>query len=304
MKIFLKKNLKRPKMVKFVFSDDTEKKKEVRRKLKKLEGIPTLPPIIKELNRLIADERSSLNEIAELVEKDQVLTSKVLRIANSAFYGFPKKVSTVQNAMMLLGINVLKVLIMTSSIFEMLHKEDVGLWEHSVGVAACSRIIAEKIDYKDPAEIATSGLLHDLGMVIEKVVFHEKYQELLALIEKGENPIEAEKKIFGLYHAEIGAYLMKQWNLPDSLIEPVEAHHELEKTKKFKVEAAIIHVADIMIHARGYGKTFFKKVPPLNPRALKLLKLNIYDLKEIYVLLEPKLYELKFFTEELKKEFG
>ena len=124
--------------------DPSEKRKEVRKKLRKLEGLPTLPPILQQLNAMIEDERVSLQQIAELVEKDQVLTTKILRIANSAFYGFPKKVSTVQSAMMLLGINVLKILIMTSSIFEILHKEDVGLWEHSIAVLPVVRSLLKR----------------------------------------------------------------------------------------------------------------------------------------------------------------
>ena len=283
-------------------TDPDEKRREVRKKLRKLEALPTLPPIIQQLNAMIEDERVSLHQIADLVEKDQVLTTKILRIANSAFYGFPKKVSTVQNAMMLLGINVLKILIMTSSIFEILHKEDVGLWEHSIGVAACCKIIAEKIEFRDPPEIATAGLLHDLGRVIEKVAFPKEFAIINALVEKGIDPLKAEKAVLGLDHAEIGVFLMRQWNIPDRLIEAVNAHHDLEKTKSYKKEASIIHLADVLIHARGYGETLFSKVPPLNSKALKLLKIDIPEIKEFLIKLEPKLYELKFFTEELKKE--
>ncbi|NPA40230.1 MAG: HDOD domain-containing protein [Thermodesulfobacteria bacterium] len=282
--------------------DVYEKRKEVRRKLRKLEGLPTLPPIVQKLNVMIEDETVSINQIAEVIEKDQVITSKVLRLANSAFYGFPKKVSTVQNALMLLGINVVKILITTSSIFEILHKEDVGLWEHSIGVAACTRIIAEKIELKEPQEIATAGLLHDLGRVIERVAFKEDYEKIAKMVEAGEDHIEAEKKVLGIDHAEMGAYLMRQWNLPDRLIESVDAHHELKRAKKFKREAAAIHLADVIIHARGYGETILKKVPPLDEKVFKILKFDIWEVKEILKVLEPRLYELKFFTEELIRE--
>jgi len=279
-----------------------EKRKEVRRKLRKLEGLPTLPPIVQKLNAMIDDERVSISQIAELIEKDQVITSKVLRLANSAFYGFPKKVSTVHSALMLLGINVIKILITTSSIFEILHKEDVGLWEHSVGVAACTKIIAEKVELKEPQEIATAGLLHDLGRVIEKVAFKEDYEKIIKLVESGVNHLEAERQVLGIDHAEIGAYLMRQWNLPDRLIESVDAHHELKRAKKFKKEAAAIHLADVLIHARGYGETILKRVPSLDERAFKILKFDIWEVKDIFQTLEPRLYELKFFTEELIRE--
>ncbi len=284
--------------------DPSEKRKEVKKKLRKLEGLPTLPPIVQRLNQMIEDERTSLNQIAELIEKDQVITTKVLRLANSAFYGFPRKISTVQQAMMLLGINVLKILIMTSSIFEIIHKEDVGLWEHSIGVAACSKIIAEKLELKDAQEVATAGLLHDLGRVIIKVSLQEEYQKIMVLVSQGVDPLSAERKILGIDHAEIGAFLMRQWNLPERLIEAVESHHDLEKTKKYRKEASILHLSDVLLHARGYGKTAYEKVPPLDAKALKNLNLGFPEIKEILFTLEPRLYELRFFTEELKKELA
>ncbi|BAU24173.1 HD family phosphohydrolase [Caldimicrobium thiodismutans] len=284
--------------------DSSEKRKEVKKKLRKLEGLPTLPPIVQKLNLLIEDERVSLHQIADLIEKDQVITTKVLRLANSAFYGFPRKVSTVSQAMMLLGMNVLKILIMTSSIFDIIHKEDVGLWEHSIGVAACAKIIAEKTEIKDPQEIATAGLLHDLGRVIEMVSFREESKEIIALISQGEEPLQAERKILGLDHAEIGAFLMRQWNLPERLIEAVSAHHQLDLSKKFKKESACLHLSDVLVHARGYGRTLYDKVPPLDPSVFKILGLSLPEIKEIIFSLEPKLYELKFFTEELKKELS
>lgn len=284
--------------------DPSEKRKEVKKKLRKLEGLPTLPPIVQKLNLMIEDERTSLHQIADLIEKDQVITTKVLRLANSAFYGFPRKVSTVNQAMMLLGLNVLKILIMTSSIFDIIHKEDVGLWEHSVGVAACAKIIAEKTEIKDPQEIATAGLLHDLGRVIEMVSLREEYKEIIALISQGEDPLMAERKVLGLDHAEIGSFLMRQWNLPERLIEAVSAHHQLELSKKFRKESACLHLSDVLVHARGYGKTLYEKVPPLDSEVFKILGLSLPEIKEIIFLLEPRLYELKFFTEELKKELS
>ena len=280
----------------------SEKRKEVKRKLRKLEGLPTLPPIVQRLNRMIEDEKTSIHQIADLIEKDQVITTKILRLANSAFYGFPKKVSTVQNALMLLGINIVKVLIITSSIFDIIYKEDVNLWEHSIGVAACSKILAEKLELKEPQEVATAGLLHDLGKIVEKVSFKEDYKKILELVQNNKDPLKAEKEILGIDHAEIGSFLMRIWNIPDRLIEAVDAHHELEKAKKFKKEAAIVHLSNVLVHARGYGSSLYKKVPLLHEKALKILKLNIFEIKEIFFKLEPRLYELKFFTEELKRD--
>ncbi len=283
-------------------SDPSEKRKEVKKKLRKLEGLPSLPPIVQKLNALIEDERSSISQIAELIEKDQVITTKVLRLANSAFYGFPRKVSTVQQAMMLLGINVLKILIMTSSLFEIIHKEDIGLWEHSIGVAACTKIMAEKKELTDAQELATAGLLHDLGKVVQMLTFKEDYLKVKDLVRSGMDLLEAENIIFGMDHAEMGSFLMRQWNLPEKLIEIVYAHHDLSRIKKFKVETSLLHLADLLVHARGYGESAYLRIPPFHKKALEILKFDLTDIKDIFLKLEPKLYELKFFTEELKRE--
>jgi HD superfamily phosphodiesterase len=85
---------------------------------------------------------------------------------------------------MLLGINVVKVLIITSSIFDIIYEEDVGLWEHSIGVASCSKILAEKLKLKEPQEVATAGLLHDLGRIVQKVGFRENYKKIAELVKK------------------------------------------------------------------------------------------------------------------------
>jgi len=95
---------------------------------------------------------------------------------------------------------------------------------------------------------------------------------------------------------------MRQWNLPERLIAGVAGHHQLDSVKTFKKEAAIIHLADVLVHARGYGKTLYEKVPPFDSKALKILNLGLPEIKEVLFTLEPRLYELKFFTEELKKE--
>ncbi len=286
--------------------DPFEKRKEIKKKLRKLEGLPTLPPIVQKLNQMIEDERTSLNQVAEIIEKDQVITTKILRLANSAFYGFPRKVSTVNQAIMLLGFNVVKILIMTSSIFEIIHKEDIGLWEHSIGVAACAKIIAERIEIPEPQEIATAGLLHDLGKVIELVSFKEEYQAIKNLVSQGINSLEAERRILGMDHSEIGAFLLSQWNLPEKIVEAIFAHHDSEKTKKYKKEASILHLANIIIQARGYGQNLLSgnKIYYFDSKTLKWLNLSTVDLREIVFTLEPILYELKFFTLELEKSLN
>lgn len=279
-----------------------EKRREVKKKLRSLQGLPTLPPIVAKLTRMIGDDTVSAPQIAAVIEKDQVLTSKVLRLVNSAFYGFPRRISTVSNAIVLLGFNVIRTLVITASIFEIMQSREVGLWEHSLGVAAVSGVLAKELKISNPEEIATAGLLHDLGKVIERASLFEEYKAIQELVEaRGILWREAEKEVLHMDHAEIGSYLLNRWNLPERLVEPVAFHHEVKKAKKFQVETAIVQMADILVRARGFGYAGDPWVPEPEEKTLKLLGFSGKDFKSLWPVLEAKFYELKFFTEEIRE---
>ncbi len=279
-----------------------DKRREVKKKLRTLEGLPTLPPIVAKLTQMIGDETVSAPQIAAVIEKDQVLTSKVLRLVNSAFYGFPRRISTVSNAIVLLGFNVIRTLVITASIFEIMQSRDVGLWEHSLGVATASGILAREFQLPNPEEVATAGLLHDLGKVVERAILTEDYRRIQQLVEeKGLPWREAEKEILHMDHPEIGGYLLNRWNLPERLVEPVACHHDLKKAKRFKQETAVIQMADILVRARGFGFSGDPWVPEPEEETLKLAGLSPEKIRELLPTLEGKFYELRFFTEEMRE---
>ncbi len=279
-----------------------DKRREVKKKLRTLKGLPTLPPIVAKLTRMIGDETVSAPQIAAVIERDQVLTSKVLRLVNSAFYGFPRRISTVSNAIVLLGFNVIRTLVITASIFEMMQSRDVGLWEHSLGVAAVSGILARDLGLENPEEVATAGLLHDLGKVVERASLVEDYKKIQEKVRnEGVTWREAEQEILHMDHAEIGGYLLNRWNLPERLVEPVASHHELKKARRFKVETAVVQLADILVRARGFGYSGDPWVPEPEEKALKLVGLDEKKLEVLLPQMEVKFYELKFFTEEIRE---
>ncbi len=215
----------------------SEKRKEIKRKLRKLDNLPINFCVIRNLNQMIENEKVSLFQIAEYIEKDYNLTIKLLKLANSAFYGFPRKISTVKQALMFLGVNVLKILVITIPAFEAIQKENYELWEHLTGVATCAKIIAEQTNISDPIEIATiatAGLLHDIGKIIEIFIFKEEFQKIVSSTSQEKTFYQAEKETIGIDHAEIGAFLMNQWIFPENLIEPVLFHHNPENSKQFK----------------------------------------------------------------------
>jgi len=278
--------------------------KEIKKKLRNLQSLPTLPPVVSKLTKMLGNENTTAVQLAKIIERDQVLTSKVLKMVNSAFYGFPRRISTVSNAIVLLGFNVIRTLVLTASIFEMMQTGDLSLWEHSLGVAAASGILAERLGVSNPDEVTTAGLLHDLGKVVIRTEFPSLYQEVTKLVKKKHIfSREAEEEVLGgLDHARIGHFLTNQWNLPARLIEPIAFHHEPDKARKFKEETAIVHFADILVRAWGYGYSGDPWVLPLNDKAWQILALEKKDLEEIMPLLDERLLDLRFFTQEIRSE--
>jgi putative nucleotidyltransferase with HDIG domain len=262
--------------------------------------LPTLPGIISKLNSLSENDRSSVQEMARLVSSDQVLSARILRLANSPSYGF-HRVSTISNAMILLGVDVVKSLVLSSSIFEMMEKSSVGLWEHSLGAGVAANVIARRLKLPECEEISTAALLHDIGKVIIRLNFGDDYRQLMALTEeKGISILEAERELLGMDHAEVGGWLAESWFLPDKLIEPIRCHHDVETSGNFLIKASVVHLADILVKAGGFGFSGDDFVPRIQPTAWEVLQMSESVLEGIVEEIEDKLIDAKNFSLEIQ----
>ncbi|HXE96959.1 MAG TPA: HDOD domain-containing protein [Dongiaceae bacterium] len=265
-------------------------------------NLPTLPSVIRKLNSLSDNEKSSIQEMARIVSSDQVLSARILRLANSPSYGF-YRVSTITNAMILLGVNVVKSLAIASSIFAVMEKDSVGLWEHSLGVGVAANLIARKLGLPECEEIATAGLLHDIGKVIIRIKCSEAEKDILELAREQQLfATEAEREIIDTDHAEVGGWLSKSWFLPDKLSEPIAFHHEVAKSENYRIKTAVVHIADILIIASGFGHSGDCFVPPIQKIAWDLLKLNEQLITELVNEVEDKLVEVKNFSLEMMSD--
>jgi len=278
-----------------------DKRAEIRNLIRDTKSLPTLPGIIARLGSLADNDKVSSQEMARVVSADQVLSAKVLRLVNSAFYGFPGRVSTVSNALILLGVNVVKSLAITSSIFEIMEKNVVGLWEHSMGVAVAANTISKALKLPDAEETATAALLHDIGKVIIKIKLQQNFSQLSTLVDgKGYTMQEAEQNLLETDHAEIGGWLARSWLLPEKLIEPVAFHHQVEKSTAHQTKTAVVHLADVLIKASGFGFSGDRLVPRIQPVAW--IKLGMTDalLEAIIIEIEDKLVDVKNFSLEIQ----
>lgn len=282
-----------------------DRRSEIIHIIKDTRSLPTLPGIISRLSSLAEDGKVSVDEMARVVTSDQVLSAKVLKLVNSPFYGFSGRISTVSKALILLGVNVVKSLAISSSIFEIMEKNIVGLWEHSLGAAVAANIIARKLNLPEREEISTAALLHDIGKVIIKIKLEEDYEHLIKVIKEKELPmIDCEKELFNIDHAEIGEWLGKSWLLPEKLIEPIAFHHNVEKSIMQRAKTAVVHVSDVLVKASGFGYSGDDFISSIQPLAWEKLGLNELMLKEIVDELEDGLVEAKNFSMDIQSKSG
>lgn len=256
--------------------------KVLRRKVENINTLPTIPSVLKRLSLVIEKPRITLVEISAFISNDPALTTKVLKMVNSAIYGFPGRIASVSHATMLLGLNVIKGLLLGVSVFELMQKTMNGLYEHSLACAIASRVIAQKKGLKEPEEVSVAGLLHDIGKVILTLEFPTEYQAAMNEAQgKSISIFDAEKNQFNATHANVGSWLAEKWRFPRNLIEVIECHHRPALAKNAPMETAIVHMADLLVRARGFGFAGEIFVPEVNTIAYELLKLSETDIKDV-----------------------
>lgn len=256
--------------------------KILRYKVESINTLPTVPAVLKRLSALIEKPRITIVEISNFISNDPALTTKVLKMVNSAIYGFPGRIASVSHATMLLGLNVIKGLLLGVSVFELMQKTMSGLYEHSLACAIASRVIAQKKNMKEPEEISVAGLLHDIGKVILILEFAQEYEAAMKEAkEKKISIFEAERNQFSASHADAGGWLAEKWRFPLNLIEVIEFHHRPALAKSAPLETAIVHVADLLVRARGFGFAGEDFVPDVHPVAYELLKLSDQDIRDV-----------------------
>lgn len=276
-------------------SDDL--KTEVKGHILAVKDLPTLPGVLDEVTKLVQDPKSSTEQIAKAISTDQVLSAKVLKMVNSPIYGFPGRISSIQHALVLLGFNVIRGIIISTSVFDMMASAMKGLWEHSLGVCTASGIIAAQAGFEDPEEFTVAGLLHDLGKVVAAVQLPELHEKVLARVEQDDiTYFAAEKAILGFGHDRINAWLAGHWHLPGKIKEAMAHHHKPLTAPNYVDTACIVHVADFLIRAYEFGWGGDDHVSYLDPKAVAHLKLRMADLESIMDNLSDKFMDISDLT--------
>lgn len=257
-------------------------KVDLHRRIEQVGELPTLPHVVQKLASMIGRPNVSAEEIGALIEKDQVLSAKVLRLANSPFYGFPSRIASVAHAVVVLGLNVVKGLTLCATAFDMMKNAGMNeLWRHSLGVAITAHILGTKAALKNPEEVFVAGLLHDIGKVVLYVKWSDVGRHITAATRKtGRSLMEAEQELFDVTHADVGGWLATAWHLPTSLREPILFHHRPAAAQDAPLQTAIVHVADVLVKGLACGNPGDELVPPLSRQAWDLVGLDEQSLAE------------------------
>lgn len=248
------------------------KEQHIKAITKRIQSLPALPPVVKKLTTMVESPDVTAKDVGKLISSDQILSAKVLKLVNSPFYGFPGRISSISHAIILLGFHVIKGVVLSASVFDLMEKSMVGLWEHSLGSAVISGTISRSLGLNEPEEISTAALLHDIGKVLVRVSLSEDYDRIVQIAEEsGCTFREAELKILGVDHAEIGSWLTEEWGLPERLKIPITFHHDPEKAGKMKDRVAVVHIADSLVRAFGVGSGGDGWVCPISESAWNLI---------------------------------
>lgn len=254
----------------------------LRRAATRIRDLPALPGLAARVVAVLERPDGDLAEAAALVETDQGLAAQVLRVANSAFYGLSGRIATVQQALTVLGTVVSRSLVYATTVFD-LRIGHRGFWEHAVGAAVMAGAIARHLRLEKPEELSAAGLLHDLGKV---VLCRQAPDAFAAVLEHAQvNRCafrDSERALLGTDHAEIAAWLVARWHLPSRLADAVVGHHDPEGSRVAPVETAVVHVADVLVRAYGYGFGGDHLVPTPDPAAWRLVGLDRRALHAVF----------------------
>ncbi|MFP4013669.1 MAG: HDOD domain-containing protein [Chitinispirillaceae bacterium] len=225
-------------------------------------GLPTLPTVVSKMLRMIDSPKTSASTLARLISTDQALTAKVLKLANSAYYGFPREISTVNMAIVVLGFNTVKDMGLWLSVFDVFKNSSVSagsfdavrFWEHSAACGVAARMLARNNRSRYSGEAFVAGLLHDMGKIILNQYFSSDFLDVLREAENSDLD-SAEKSVLGTGHGQIGSWLAEKWNLPAIIADTIENHHQPWNAKTDASFVATVTVADLLCHLSETGNS-------------------------------------------------
>jgi putative nucleotidyltransferase with HDIG domain len=259
-------------------------------KLDRIKDIPTLPTIVFELNKYLRDPDTSIKTVCDTIEKDQAIALKILKLVNSAFYGFKSKISDLRNAVVLLGYNAVRNAIVSLSVINAFPKRvqlmdfDISqFWKHSLAVAVTSKNIAQLSRKESPDNCFVGGLLHDVGKVILAQYFPKLFEAVWSTLQNEHLTFyEAERKSLPIDHAKIGTHLAAKWQLPQGLIDAIRWHHDFQPESKSANFVKNIYLANFIVNAYDIDPDLRLDLSKMHPEVTNFMMDMMEDVGDWY----------------------
>lgn len=279
-----------------------EKEEQIKKIVDRMKALPTLSIVVANAIQVVSNPLTSASDLSRIISVDQALTAKVLRLANSAFYGFPFRIKNITQAIAILGFDTIRNLVLTVSVYKIFTK-DINIefshqefWKHCVGVAICAKLLAKRIKYKSIEGAFTAGLLHDIGKNFFEEYMTNEFQQVLKYVKEHNTSIyNAEKEVIGVDHATVGKWMAEKWNLPQELVAGIGYYHNPNEEKEEYVIATIINAANILCKQKGIGFSGDNSIMPLNRENRNLLNLDENNEKALIESLDGELKEAEAF---------
>ena len=259
--------------------------------IQEISHIATLPEVTMKIIGLVEDPDSTAQDLNKVITNDPALGARILKVVNSAFYGLPGQIGSINRAIVLLGLNAVKNIAIAASLAKLFRGGQISehfnardLWTHSIGVATTTRLLADKVGLGLPDEAFLAGLIHDLGIMVEIQVRRAKFVE--AVDKLAANPDmamrEAESQIIGANHEQFGTGLCKLWKFPSSFAYVTGFHHHPnDLAEQNRTLTSLVHVADIMCAKLEIGFTRSVETDQFQSELLDQLKLTQQQLEEV-----------------------
>lgn len=265
-----------------------KKSKSIKEKLKDL---PSLPEVVTKVTELVQDPKSSAAQLSKIISHDSGLTSRVLRMVNSAYYGFPKQISSIQHAITIMGFTTIKSLVLSSSIFRIFAPKSgtttcldyKKFWKHSLLTAIASRNIYQKLFFKPDENIFSAAILHDIGKIILDQYDHDNYARAFSEAPSplfGDDVLVSELKHCDVTHQYIGHFVAESWNLPEMLSDVIRYHHSPLESENQQNLTTVVYLGNILSHLILDYEVF--SINSFDDEILSYIGLNEDDLALIF----------------------
>lgn len=236
---------------------------KVQRVVSNIRNLPTPPIVFHQIQKVINDPNVSAEHIASILSEDPAMSVKVLKLTNSAFYGLSREVDSVKQAVVIVGLEAIKNLVLSASVLDMFKSDEIDqeyqerFWRHSLATAFCSRLLARKIITRgmvDPDSAFSAGLLHDVGKLVISCFLPDEYAKFKEEYEKDKESacFVIEDRTLGYNHAQIGGLLAEQWKIPSKLTDAITFHHHPQLSDSQDAIGYIVHIANYVAKMTFY----------------------------------------------------